>query len=167
MKKVSIIVPVYNTGKYIQKCIESLLSQTYKNLEILLINDGSTDNSEQIILSYKDKRIKYTSKENEGIGKTRNLGIDLATGDYLMFIDSDDYIKEDCVEKFVKKCESHKCDIAVSDYYEDRGDLKEIRFPSFEDANLKTNPSILNMINLGPCNKIYSKKLFKKFEKKG
>lgn len=160
MKKVSIIVPVYNTGKYIKKCIESLLNQTHKNLEIILINDGSKDNSEEIILSYKDSRIKYIAKENEGIGKTRNLGIEVASGDYLMFIDSDDYIREDCVEKFLQKCQKTNCDLVISNFYEDKKVLKEVKYPYFEDSSLKDNPDILNKVNLGPCNKIYSKELF-------
>mgnify|MGYP005769349231 FL=1 len=165
MAKVSIIVPIYNTSKYLNGCIKSLLHQTLEDIEIILINDGSTDESESIIKKYKDKRIKYISKKNEGIGKTRNLGIDTATGEYLSFIDSDDYIEPNFCEVMYEKAIKDKCDIVICDYYEDHNyGLKEIRFPTFKDASLKENPDILNMVNLGPCNKIYKRSLFKNKE---
>lgn len=165
MAKVSIIVPIYNTSKYLNGCIKSLLHQTLEDIEIILINDGSTDESESIIKKYKDKRIKYISKKNEGIGKTRNLGIDTATGEYLSFIDSDDYIEPNFCEVMYEKAIKDKCDIVICDYYEDHNyGLKEIRFPTFKDASLKENPDILNIVNLGPCNKIYKKSLFKNKE---
>lgn len=162
MVKVSIIVPVYNSAKYLSMCIESLINQTLKDIEIILINDGSTDESESIIKKYKDKRIKYISKKNEGIGKTRNLGIEIASGEYLAFIDSDDYIESNFCEVMYNKAIKDKCDIVICDYFEDiNNELKEIKFASFKDANLMENPEIINYINLGPCNKIYKKELFK------
>ena len=162
MVKVSIIVPVYNTAKYLSMCIESLINQTLKDIEIILINDGSTDESESIIKKYKDKRIKYISKKNEGIGKTRNLGIEKTNGEYLAFIDSDDYIESNFCEVMYNKAIKDKCDIVICDYFEDiNNELKEIKFASFKDANLMENPEIINYINLGPCNKIYKKDLFK------
>lgn len=162
MKKVSIIVPVYNTAKYLNGCIKSLLHQTLEDIEIILINDGSPDESESIIKKYKDKRIKYISKKNEGIGKTRNLGIDSATGEYISFIDSDDYVEPNFCETMYEKAIKDNCDIVICDYYEDRFDgLKEIRFPTFPDSSLKENPNIISMVNLGPCNKIYKRNLFK------
>ena len=165
MNKVSIIVPVYNTSKYLNGCIKSLLHQTLEDIEIILINDGSTDESESIIKKYKDKRIKYISKKNEGIGKTRNLGIDTATGEYLSFIDSDDYVEPNFCKVMYEKALKEKCDIVICDYYEDRFEgLKEIRFPTFKDASLKENPDILTLVNLGPCNKIYKRSLFKNKE---
>lgn len=104
MKKVSIVVPVYNSNKYIRKCIESLIDQSYKNIEILLINDGSTDNSDEICKEYKskDKRIIYVVKEHTGVSDTRNKGIEIATGEYIVFIDSDDFIDNDAIEKLEK-----------------------------------------------------------------
>jgi len=171
MIKVSIIVPVYNTGKYIKKCIESLLNQSEENIELIIINDGTKDNSEEIIKNYTDSRIKYIAKENEGIGKTRNLGIDLSKGKYVMFVDSDDYIKRDCVKKMYDRAELDNLDIVVSDYYEDRdGKIKEIKFPSFQNSSIESNSKIINSINLGPCNKIYSRNMLKnnkiRFEEK-
>lgn len=105
MARVSIIVPVYNTGKYVEKCLNSLMNQTMKNeLEIIIVNDGSTDNSEEVIQNYIEKQqnkdnIKYFSKENEGIAKTRNFGIEKATSEYILFVDSDDYIDSQLIEK--------------------------------------------------------------------
>ena len=163
MAKVSIIVPIYNSSKYLNKCIDSLLNQTLKDIEIILLNDGSTDKSEDIIKEYQDKRIKYIKKDNTGIGKTRNMGLDIATGEYIMFIDSDDYIALDCAYKMYNKAEKDKCDIVISDYFEDHdGKIEVIKYPSFNDSSLKDNPSILNKVNLGPCNKIYKSSLLKK-----
>ena len=79
-KDVSIIIPIYNASKYLKRCLDSVINQTKTELEIILINDGSTDNSEEIIKEYKDKRIKYFKNKNQGIGKTRNFGITKATG---------------------------------------------------------------------------------------
>ena len=158
--KISIIVPIYNTGKYLKKCIDSLINQTYDNLEIILINDGSKDNSSETIKSYNDKRIKYFNKKNEGIGKTRNFGIEKATGDYLMFIDSDDYISDKCCEEFINNANKKKSDLIVSDYYKDKnGKLECIKLDDFKDSTLKENNKLLLIINHGPCNKLYKRSL--------
>ena len=102
--KFSIIVPVYNVEKYIKKCIDSILNQTYKNYEIIIINDGSTDNSSKIINNYKkNKKIKIITQKNKGLSAARNKGIKLATGDYILFIDSDDYIDENLLLILNKK----------------------------------------------------------------
>ena len=161
MKKVSIIVPIYNAEKWLNRCIDSLINQTYKNLEIILLNDGSKDDSKKIIESYKDKRIVFIDKENTGVGSTRNLGIEKCTGDYIMFVDSDDYIELTCVEKLLAKAEKDKCDLVLSNYYLDTTKTYEIIFPDFVDGSLKDNPDIVSSINLAPWNKLYSKNLFK------
>ena len=160
MVKVSIIVPIYNTEKYLKKCIDSLISQSLKDIEIILINDGSLDNSDKIIKGYKDKRIKYIKKDNEGIGKTRNLGIRKASGQFIMFIDSDDYIDKDCALKMYEKAIKSNCDLVMSNYFRDRnGTIEEVYFSSFKDSSVFDNPSIFMNINLGPCNKIYKREL--------
>ena len=101
--KVSIIIPVYNCEKYIKKCIESLLNQTYKDIEIVIVNDGSIDNSLQICKEYEQlSNIRIYSKQNGGVSSARNYGIEKASGKYIIFIDSDDYIDIECVEKLVK-----------------------------------------------------------------
>ena len=162
MVKVSIIVPCYNTSKYLKSCLDSLINQTLKDIEIILINDGSTDNSNEIITSYNDKRIKYVNKENEGIGKSRNKGIELAKGEYLSFIDSDDYVTLDFCEKMYNKAKKDNCDIVICDYFKDNESMIcQVTFPSFKPSSLKENPDIINNVNLGPCNKIYKRELFK------
>ena len=116
--KISIIVPVYNAEKYIGTCIDSILKQTYQNFELLLINDGSSDNSLEVLNQYskKDKRIRVIDQKNIGVAKTRNKGIQLARGEYIAFIDNDDYIDEDYLEQFMNVCNNQ--DIVIGDIEE-------------------------------------------------
>ena len=116
---ISIIVPVYNVEKYLSKCIESLLYQSYENLEILLIDDGSTDNSLQICKEYaqKDTRIVFIQKQNEGVLKTRNLGIELAKGAYIGFVDADDWIEQEMFEKLYDLIQTTSSDISICNKY--------------------------------------------------
>lgn len=102
---VSIVVPIYNAEKYLSRCIESILNQTYDNLQVILVNDGSTDNSLEICMFYKnkDKRITVVNKNNEGVAKARNLGIEMSEGNYIGFVDSDDYINYNMYERLLKK----------------------------------------------------------------
>lgn len=111
--KISIIVTVYNSEDYLERCLNSLIKQTYKNIEIVIVNDGSTDKSYQIISEYqkKDKRVKIINQENKGCVVARLNGIKNATGKYCMFIDSDDWIEENTVERLVKKIEITNVDI--------------------------------------------------------
>lgn len=128
---VSIIVPVYNVEKYLKQCIDSIINQTYINTEIILIDDGSTDNSGKICDDYakKDNRIKVIHKKNEGISATRNRGIDEAYGEYISFVDSDDYIDKDMISILCEDIENNNADIAVCDYYvqEDTKQIKKIK----------------------------------------
>ena len=100
MEKISVLVPIYNAEKYIEKCLDSIVNQTYENIEIVLIEDGSTDNSLEIIKEYskQDKRIKIISIKNNGVADARNKALENATGDYVTFVDSDDYVEKDYVE---------------------------------------------------------------------
>lgn len=111
--KISIIVPVYNAEKYLNKCIESITNQTIKDLEILLINDGSTDHSLKICREYetKDARIRVIDKKNSGPSDTRNLGIKKSTGDYILFVDSDDYIENTMLEEMYQKIVEEEVDV--------------------------------------------------------
>lgn len=115
--KVSVIVPVYNTEKYLNKCIDSILAQTFTDFELLLIDDGSTDNSGKICEEYaeKDKRVKVFHKENGGVSRARNLGIDNAQGEYLSFIDSDDYIRPEMYSELVAVADKYGVDLVSSD----------------------------------------------------
>lgn len=111
--KVSILVPIYNVEKYLVRCLESLCNQTFSNIEILCINDGSTDSSKTIVESFmrKDLRIKLINKENTGYGHSMNIGLDHATGTYISIVESDDFIDLDMIEKMYKVAEEHSLDI--------------------------------------------------------
>ena len=165
MKKpdISIIVPVYNTEKYLERCLTSLIEQTKKEIEIIIINDGSTDNSEKIIKKYKDSRIKYIKNVNQGIGATRNEGIEKAQGKYIMFVDSDDYIEQDTCEVLFTKAEKDNLDMVICDFYREceNGEKKEERILDFENTTIKETPELLYKINLSPWNKLYSTKMIK------
>ncbi len=108
MDKVSIIVPVFNTENYVYKCLTSVINQTYSNIEVILINDGSTDKSENICYEFSklDSRIKFINRENRGVSYTRNQGIEESTGKYICFIDSDDYIQNNYIENMLKHMEN-------------------------------------------------------------
>lgn len=116
--KISIIVPVYNTEKYLHKCVDSILAQTFPDFEILLVNDGSTDSSRQICESYanKDSRIKVFNKENEGVSSARNVGIENAKGEWITFVDSDDWINERTLEVAIKQAMCNDADICCYDF---------------------------------------------------
>ena len=118
-EKITVIVPVYNVEHYLNKCLDSLINQTYKNLEIIVINDGSTDNSGKICQEYaqKDNRIIYIEKENGGQSEARNMGLDRMTGSYVTFVDSDDWVEPDYVEVLYNKLIEYQADIAVGNYY--------------------------------------------------
>ena len=107
---ISIIVPVYNCAPFLDECINSVLKQTYPNFELILINDGSTDNSLEIITQYEksDQRVNVITKENSGVSDTRNLGISLAKGSYICFIDADDWVESDYLSSFLKYAENDK-----------------------------------------------------------
>ena len=104
-EKITVIVPVYNVENYLNKCLDSLINQTYKNLEIIVINDGSTDNSGEICQEYaqKDNRIIYIEQENGGLSDARNTGLERMTGSYVTFVDSDDWVEPDYVEVLYNK----------------------------------------------------------------
>ena len=116
---ISVIVPVYNTEKYLRKCIESILSQSYKNIELLLINDGSTDSSAEICREYldKDKRCYYFEKENGGLSDARNYGIERAKGEYITFVDSDDFFLEEAIEKLHATALLGESDLVVGGFF--------------------------------------------------
>lgn len=151
MKKVSVIIPVYNSEKYISKCLDSVLNQTYQNVEIIVINDGSKDNSIKILKEYekKYKNIILIDKKNEGVSKTRNLGIKTATGDYIMFIDNDDFIDEDYIETYMKNSDY---DIVIGSYKRiDNNNKLLFKY------NLNENSRWTKYVVLAPWAKLYKK----------
>lgn len=111
MPKISVIVPVYNVEKYLKKCVDSIIAQTHKNLEIILIDDGSTDSSLKICEEYaKDERVKLICQENSGAAAARNAGIDAASGDYIHFADADDYLEPNMYEELLKVSVEYNAD---------------------------------------------------------
>lgn len=163
--KVSIIIPIYNMEKTLDRCLNSVVNQTYDDIEIILINDGSKDSSLDIAMSYqkKDNRIIIVNQENKGISVARNNGLKEATGDLLAFVDSDDYIELDMIEKLTREIISNNADIAISDYYmfdENKKIKNTVGYPSLFGGSIYDNPLIIRDIDYAPWNKIYKKELF-------
>ncbi|OUQ80715.1 hypothetical protein B5E48_04865 [Massilimicrobiota sp. An105] len=169
---VSIVVPIYNVEKYLERCLNSLINQTYKNIEILLINDGSTDESESICLKYikKDSRIKYYKKENGGLSSARNKGIAVSMGKYISFIDSDDYVRNDMIETLLYYMVKNDADIVECNYYEVRinGKITEKK-KNYEIKSYNSGEAIKSLIDnesITPTawNKLYNRQLFNKIK---
>ena len=155
MKKVSVIVPVYNVEKYLKKCLDSLVNQTLRDIEIIIVNDGSLDNSQNIIDEYVKKYpelIKSFIKENGGQGSARNLGLDYATGDYISFVDSDDWLDLNALEEMYNLAKETKSDVVICDmidHYED-GTSKTFNCTKYNSV-YEVTPSA--------CNKIFKRSI--------
>ena len=133
MEKISIIVPVYNAEKYILRCCNSILNQSYKNIELILVNDGSTDKSLEICdeICAKDQRVTLKTIPNQGVAVARNTGLDLASGKYIMFVDADDWLELGTLDKIANKM-SEDLDILVFSYYQEYGEvIKNISMKSY------------------------------------
>ena len=161
MVKVSIIIPVYNVEKYLPKCLDSLVNQTLKDIEIILVNDGSPDNSQKIIDDYVKKYpkiVKSYIKENGGQGSARNYGFEKATGEYIGYVDSDDYVELDMYEKLYNKAKKEDLDIAICENY-----------VVYEDSDKKLTEKTIHVLEdnvknaffgkMAVWNKIYKKSL--------
>lgn len=133
-KLISVIVPVYKVEKYLNKCVQSILNQTYHNLEVIIVDDGSPDKCPEICddLASKDNRIKVIHKKNGGLSSARNAGIEIATGDYIAFVDSDDYIHEKMYEDMLQLIQKHDADMCICnhEYIDEEGNLYPISFSS-------------------------------------
>lgn len=118
MEKVSVIIPVYNDEKYLHQCVDSVLKQTYHNLEVILVDDGSTDQSPTICEEYRqqDSRVRVMHKKNGGVGSSRNAGLSMATGKYILFVDNDDWLDERHIEQLHKLLKEKNADIAVANF---------------------------------------------------
>lgn len=161
MPLVSVIVPVYKVEKYLGKCIESILNQTYRDMEIILVDDGSPDKCGELCEEYakKDCRILVIHKENGGLGDARNAGIEKASGKYLLFVDSDDYIHEKLLEKTVKTAEETKADMVLFDYQTvepkgGRSDIFTIDMPAGKVITPKDEPGLIKA-SCSAVNKLY------------
>lgn len=162
---ISIIIPIYNAENYIRKCIDSLINQTYKNIEIILINDGSTDTSASICDLYKkqDKRVFVFHKKNQGVSSTRNEGLKLAKGDFISFIDSDDWLELDAYQILVDIIKKYKVDAVIFEYSIDYLDGKIILKPHKKYNGILNSEKAVELtvtsINRSAWSKIYSKNI--------
>jgi len=179
MSLVSVIVPVYKVEDYLRKCVDSILAQTYKNLEIILVDDGSPDNCGKICDEYAlmDKRIKVIHKENGGLSDARNAGLDICTGEYIAFVDSDDWVDEDYIATFMKyaqpdtivccgykriylkKSIPHRM-LAVKEF----SAVEAIKVQQEQEIAVSTGASNVNPITNAVWNKLYPKKFFDKIK---
>ena len=158
LEKVSIIVPMYNAEKTIKTCIESIISQTYKNIEIIVINDGSIDQSLDLVKNFDDSRINLITIENSGPSLARNLGIKKATGTYVQFVDSDDYLEPDMTEFLVNEIIKKDCDWVIDGYYIHNNDrIRPILFKKRIYENKVIRDQILNMYQEGLLNSLWNK----------
>ena len=172
-EKISVIVPVYNVEQYLERCVDSIINQTYTNLEIILVNDGSTDNSGKLCdeLAKKDERIRVIHKENGGLSDARNRGIDEAESDLVGFIDSDDYIDSDMYEVLLKNLNNTDADLSMCALYDVYNNTPEAQVANKETWELSSEQAIkmvmeAKILSVTAVNKLYRKSLFSdlKFE---
>ena len=168
---ISIIIPVYNVEKYLDKCIQSILNQSYKNFELILIDDGSTDHSKNICDKWHklDSRIKTIYQKNTGVSKARNKGLSIAKGQYITFIDSDDWIAQDYLQTLITYIQKYNVDIIVSgiynsfsQYFTERISLTESKCLNFKDA-AKFHQLMTSQYMTSPACKLYKKELIDKY----
>ena len=167
---ISVVIPIYNVEKYLNKCIESIINQSYSNLEIILIDDGSKDTSGIMCDSYvlKDNRIKVIHKENGGLSDARNVGIEKEKGEYIVFIDSDDWIDEKMIEILYNVIKKNNSDISICDYFLAYSEEIQTQKEDIEIINLSNIEALKKIYDkdLGVCmivawNKLYKRNLFK------
>ena len=173
--KITVIVPVYNVENYLRKCLDSIIAQTYKNIEIIVVNDGSTDTSGEICKEFSgmDHRIIYIEQENAGLSAARNTGLNNMSGDYVTFVDSDDWIEQDYIETLFKKIVEYQADIAVGNYYSYNEDEETYYFHIYGNSyyenvydnisifeNLYESQEMKSFALISAWGKLYKAKLF-------
>lgn len=167
---VSIIIPVYNVERYLARCVDSVLTQTYPHLEVILVDDGAKDASGSICNEYarKDSRVRVIHKENGGLSSARNAGIDIASGDFLQFVDSDDWIEPDAVESMLAAAQTHQAELVVAgrwDVSEKTGEKKKGLCPARQEV--VSGEEMVSRIfrwdncDSSACDKLYSRRLFR------
>ena len=164
--KVSVIIPVYNCEKYLEDCLNSIMGQTYENIEVIIVNDGSTDNGISIINKYvkKNKNWELIDQNNQGLSISRNNGFDISTGDYVFFLDSDDEIPTDAIEKLIKNAKQNNSDMVIGNMinYNSKG-----KYPNYtskyirndNNINYKKYPKLLSFIHA--AGKLYRREIIK------
>lgn len=165
MDLITVIVPVYKVEKYLRRCVDSILAQTYTNLEIILVDDGSPDNCGKICDEYaaKDSRIKVIHQENGGLSAARNAGLDIATGDYIGFVDSDDYIAPDMYEKLYAALKESDADISICNFQKVDENGKKLKTKEKIESGVLTNMQALTELQgkSGLCFIVAWNKLYK------
>lgn len=165
---VSVIIPVFNCKKYIRRCLESVLIQSYKDIEIVIIDDGSTDDSNEIISEYKDNRIKLYRKENGGVSSARNFGITKSTGEFILFVDADDYIDKNMILILINEVKNIDSSFVMCNNFEMFMDRTEERVIFEDDKMDLTNEDAIRVIANGKaglvCSKLVSRKVLEENE---
>ncbi|MBQ9861547.1 MAG: glycosyltransferase [Clostridia bacterium] len=167
-KKVSIIVPTYNTEVYLERCVDSLLAQTHTNIEIILVDDGSTDSSPSICDRYaaQDARVRVVHKPNGGLSSARNAGLDVASGDYIGFVDSDDYVSNEMYALLAQHLDNSGCDIANVMYVrvDEEGKTYPSKVPHDCDCELSSTDFVRELMlhtgDVSVCTKLFRRELF-------
>ena len=159
MIKVSVIIPVFNVEKYLNQCLDSVCAQTLKDIEIICINDGSTDNSYNLLCEYAklDSRIIIINQSNKGVSSARNAGVKLARGEFLCFIDSDDYVDSDYLEKLYQSAVTNNCEIACSGFIKVSGIRKSVKKEISKVAVLKNISEKIEIEQIPKHNYIWNK----------
>lgn len=165
---ISVIIPVYNVKPYLEHCMDTVLRQTYQNLEIILVNDGSTDGSRELCDHYQeiDKRVKVIHKSNGGVSSARNAALDVVKGDYICFVDSDDYVSTELMEKLLSSAYDNGCEIAICGHYTEHNGKISVEEPVVDNVLLLDSDEALDKliedktINNYFWDKIYKKDLF-------
>ena len=164
---ISVIVPIYNSENHLKICLDSIKKQTYKNIEVILVNDGSTDKSEKICLDLcnTDKRFRYYKKNNGGASSARNFGLKMSKGEFISFIDSDDYIELNMLEKMLKAIYEYDADITVCGRFKDYDKKIKTLHSSKKIKIFDSNQSICNMLanknmDFSPCDKLFKRNLW-------
>ncbi|MCW4387871.1 glycosyltransferase family 2 protein [Limosilactobacillus oris] len=181
MEKISVIIPVYNIGPYLERCVKSVTSQSFRNLQIILVNDGSTDNSLQVCerLRKQDDRITIVSRGNQGSGYARNAGLTIATGDYVTFVDGDDYLAPQLLEHLYQRLQEDQSDIACAHFFRqdpqgtyyfyinkhdrDQQELSRAYSP-LEWAKMETNDTVIKQVFYQAWGKLFKRELFDNIE---
>ena len=163
---ISVIIPIYKVEKYLKKCVESIVKQTYKNLEIILVDDGSPDSSGEICdeLALIDSRITVVHKKNEGVSNARNTGIDISKGEYIYFIDGDDYAELNAIEVLLKYALEKNADIVVADtnIVNEKGNVlndSNVTEIKYQEFSAKEAAEFYMLQDWGPWNKLYKRKV--------
>lgn len=168
--KISVVVPVYNTVKYLQRCVDSILNQTFKEFEVLLIDDGSSDGSERLCdkLASTDKRIRVIHQSNSGVSVARNNGIESAAGEYLLFVDSDDYLERDMIKSLIYNTTHNNADLCMCGYKrvfssENQDVLEKEGIYDIEGIRALMKKWKLDPIIGSPCNKLFNMSILNKY----